>query len=470
MKYFMAISLFITMLLPLKAQQLVEKYRSQSDERWFNRSQLAERSQAAMTSDYNQNGVIDFITADPNGSNWLEASEPVSTYIEKHGQNYKNSIFPMSNTRFDLDPGIAKALHGSGTVSGFDDGLDFGLVRIDNEGLAELLLHPREFRTTNDSIRESILLKLDSEQGKAIEINRIPNVIGCFDVDGDGNSDIIRYDPDSRQVIVLGIENSSSPPPKESVKYQQYQASEYDVKLKYESDQGQTFAYFRSAFRSTDDWDLNGDGINEIVLAVLDETDHPGGIRVINGANGTSRFSFQFPQDDPDMRSGFRGFYDVNGKDGKEIYLGERTVLCRGGGIHKLPEHFRIHGFIDIDGDGLKDIIGKDTIADKVQVWGKLTANAVNGTLAQRMGINLSPAFPNPMHGQITIPFEQAKANHVIITIHDHHGRLLETLVDRELPAGTHEIQWTAPGIPAAIYVYRIHINGEMIAKSIIKQ
>jgi hypothetical protein len=66
---------------------------------------------------------------------------------------------------------------------------------------------------------------------------------------------------------------------------------------------------------------------------------------------------------------------------------------------------------------------------------------------------------PNPMTAQTTVRFELKEAGRASVAVYDIQGRLVQTLEDRELPAGTHARQWdgsSAGGAPASSGVYLI--------------
>lgn len=54
----------------------------------------------------------------------------------------------------------------------------------------------------------------------------------------------------------------------------------------------------------------------------------------------------------------------------------------------------------------------------------------------------LDPAFPNPFNAATTIAFSLPETRTARLTIHDPAGRLVRTLVDQVLPAGSHRIAW----------------------------
>ncbi|MDD3642813.1 MAG: FlgD immunoglobulin-like domain containing protein, partial [Candidatus Krumholzibacteria bacterium] len=73
----------------------------------------------------------------------------------------------------------------------------------------------------------------------------------------------------------------------------------------------------------------------------------------------------------------------------------------------------------------------------------------------------LGQNFPNPFNPATTIAFDLARPAAVRIGIFDVSGRLVRTLVDGNVPAGRHEIQWNGLsnagiGVPSGMYFYRM--------------
>jgi photosystem II stability/assembly factor-like uncharacterized protein len=64
--------------------------------------------------------------------------------------------------------------------------------------------------------------------------------------------------------------------------------------------------------------------------------------------------------------------------------------------------------------------------------------------------------FPNPFNPTTKINFEIPKAGNVSINIYDITGRLVSSLLNKNLSVGKYEIEWNASGISSGIYFYRI--------------
>ena len=80
------------------------------------------------------------------------------------------------------------------------------------------------------------------------------------------------------------------------------------------------------------------------------------------------------------------------------------------------------------------------------------TAGESGPSLIGRLGQNR----PNPFSAATTIEFELATASGVTLEIFDTLGRRVATLVDRELAAGAHSVDWNAGSLSSGVYVYTL--------------
>lgn len=67
--------------------------------------------------------------------------------------------------------------------------------------------------------------------------------------------------------------------------------------------------------------------------------------------------------------------------------------------------------------------------------------------------------FPNPTSGNVTIKFNQKTATEVTLKIFDLAGQEVATLLTGFQPAGVHQIEWSAEGIPAGVYFYTLRTD-----------
>jgi DNA-binding Lrp family transcriptional regulator len=68
----------------------------------------------------------------------------------------------------------------------------------------------------------------------------------------------------------------------------------------------------------------------------------------------------------------------------------------------------------------------------------------------------LRAAFPNPFNPTTTLSFDLPASSYVRLDVFDVLGRRVATLVDGELPAGSHSIVWDASNVGSGVYFTRI--------------
>jgi len=71
-------------------------------------------------------------------------------------------------------------------------------------------------------------------------------------------------------------------------------------------------------------------------------------------------------------------------------------------------------------------------------------------------GFKLEQNFPNPFNPTTKLSFVIGHLSFVSIKVYDAIGNEIETLINRELPAGTHKVTFNGTGLPSGIYFYRL--------------
>ncbi|RPI04927.1 MAG: T9SS C-terminal target domain-containing protein [Ignavibacteriae bacterium] len=65
--------------------------------------------------------------------------------------------------------------------------------------------------------------------------------------------------------------------------------------------------------------------------------------------------------------------------------------------------------------------------------------------------------YPNPFNPNTEIRYQIPEAGHVLLQVYDLLGREAATLVNEELPAGTHRVMWHADKASSGVYFYRLN-------------
>ncbi|MFO7890391.1 MAG: T9SS type A sorting domain-containing protein [bacterium] len=63
--------------------------------------------------------------------------------------------------------------------------------------------------------------------------------------------------------------------------------------------------------------------------------------------------------------------------------------------------------------------------------------------------------YPNPFNQVTTVVYSLPKSEQITISIYDLNGKLIETLVNNKMPAGTHTMYWNASHVSSGIYFIR---------------
>jgi hypothetical protein len=71
----------------------------------------------------------------------------------------------------------------------------------------------------------------------------------------------------------------------------------------------------------------------------------------------------------------------------------------------------------------------------------------------------LNQNYPNPFNPTTEIAFDLPEPSHVRLTIYNVLGQTVETLMDRDMEAGSHTVTWDASQNASGVYFYRISAN-----------
>jgi len=80
---------------------------------------------------------------------------------------------------------------------------------------------------------------------------------------------------------------------------------------------------------------------------------------------------------------------------------------------------------------------------------------------ATATSFSMTQNHPNPFANSTTIQYTLGEAAPVRIDVFDVTGRLVTTVVNAEMPAGTHTAIWNANGVASGMYLYRIQAGSQ---------
>ncbi len=247
----------------------------------------------------------------------------------------------------------------------------------------------------------------------------------------------------------------------------------YDLVEKYSGSEGEQLGYDPGLYPFDGQSDVNDDGIDDLLFLRWDQNGIPVGVVLLSGDSFDEIWRWDFPLAYLErVMMGFHGFADVDGDGMKELFCGDNLVVSRDGSVQELREQFRIQHLLDVDGDGLLDVIGTDQLADRLLVLGKATSTSVRALPLPTL-VHFHPSYPNPVTGSSTFSFTVQTTTPVSINLYDALGRRVRTLVHSTFESGRHTVAWeaadeTGASLPAGAYSAILTAGGETLRQSII--
>jgi hypothetical protein len=114
--------------------------------------------------------------------------------------------------------------------------------------------------------------------------------------------------------------------------------------------------------------------------------------------------------------------------------------------FNNMPPSFTVPIHLEISSQGY--VFWKDSSEIVVGIEDLNSAVPMNYALHQN--------YPNPFNPTTMISYQLPVIGPVQLTVHDILGREIATLVNRQMPAGEHQVSWDASDMPSGIYYYKI--------------
>ncbi|MCZ7555848.1 MAG: aryl-sulfate sulfotransferase [Bacteroidia bacterium] len=96
----------------------------------------------------------------------------------------------------------------------------------------------------------------------------------------------------------------------------------------------------------------------------------------------------------------------------------------------------------------------------------ELYPTGVKGEAGYPSEVTLYQNYPNPFNPVTTMRFSIPQREHVVLTVSDVMGRVVQTLIDGVLEAGSYELPFNADGIMSGILLSRLRSGSATISKS----
>jgi hypothetical protein len=103
------------------------------------------------------------------------------------------------------------------------------------------------------------------------------------------------------------------------------------------------------------------------------------------------------------------------------------------------------------------DEAAQNEIAGRILLWLDIKFGVEE--IATPNNYFLSKSMPNPVANIANISFSVPKAADVSLKVYDATGRVVSTLVDGKVDAGSHRVTWDAKDIASGVYFYRLNTN-----------
>ncbi len=113
----------------------------------------------------------------------------------------------------------------------------------------------------------------------------------------------------------------------------------------------------------------------------------------------------------------------------------------------------------DKDAGGIPQ--GEGSITDNPVMYLAYAPTAIDGEATPPRSFALSQNYPNPFNAKTNIEFELLEDSRVELSVYDITGAKVTTLVNGEMEAGAHSVNWDANKVASGVYYYSLKANGE---------
>ena len=80
-------------------------------------------------------------------------------------------------------------------------------------------------------------------------------------------------------------------------------------------------------------------------------------------------------------------------------------------------------------------------------------------------GLFLTPPPENPVSGSAVLSFTLPSAGDVSLMVYDLSGRVVQRLLDSDMQAGEHSVNWNTRELPSGVYMYRLESSGGSVIR-----
>lgn len=92
-----------------------------------------------------------------------------------------------------------------------------------------------------------------------------------------------------------------------------------------------------------------------------------------------------------------------------------------------------------------------------------ITVNIKEGDVEIPEDFNLYQNFPNPFNPATTIKYDIPFSSYVKLYVYDITGKMVAELVNKQMQAGKHQVEWDAVRFSSGVYFYSLYADGESL-------
>ena len=190
-------------------------------------------------------------------------------------------------------------------------------------------------------------------------------------------------------------------------------------------------------------------------------TVYPGNGVLFTSASGSGNN----PEGDPERWDALT-IYGINVKGVDDIEVVDQLAWDQGDGDPFNP----IYRAMAISPDGLNLVVGGFASTAHIQWFTRDEPLVIETSAGERVadlpqGYNLDQNYPNPFNPTTQISFEIGQSGMTSLKVYDLLGREVATLVNSELPAGSHSVNFDAANLASGTYMYRLEANGFVLTR-----
>jgi hypothetical protein len=128
-----------------------------------------------------------------------------------------------------------------------------------------------------------------------------------------------------------------------------------------------------------------------------------------------------------------------------------------------------IHVFYVNDKDAGGVVQTEGSVTDNPMLYlayhNPIFGDGIDGDNVTPKSFTLNQNYPNPFNARTNINFELAKDSHVELSVYDISGAKIASLVNRNLEAGSHQVNWDANTVSSGVYYYTLKTNDGEVTK-----